>query len=492
MMRFLIMIPLGYVLLAGSTALAQTKPQDPDGFDEDSIKIMAHAYGDKRTIEQIRKDNALIRAAGRGDPYAVQKALRAGARINSYYIDGYAAFGSDGSGYTALMEATSAGHVEVVKLLIKEKADLNLKCINPHYDGETALYRAIITNKDAIVDLLVKAGAKGDPKQIRLGMEMRRAACRGFELKEGEGYPNYPGNAGGDEALEIAEVLKRGADINAPDPAGYTPLMYAVNLGLVENVKTLLALGADATLKTHASVTSTGGGTALSLGEADSSYARAERRQVVELLKAHLARASAQADKPHSKGIIDLEARLRKALGDSKREAIDELAREVGKLKEEDRRKLPFRVRPGSVEFRFRGECPGHTDSVEFVVSNKNGDYESLLVLSKTELERFEQLWKVIEHLARSGQLKNVATKKHYGLPLREPALEANLLHVAMGQARLENLNNILLKKVGGYLSWEEDGLRLEGDRNMDKALVPSTRQPAELLVVVRPTFLNP
>ena len=58
--------------------------------------------------------------------------------------------------------------------------------------------------------------------------------------------------------------------------------MYAANLGLVENVKTLLDNGADATRKTR------GGVTALSLTEADSSCARAGRRLVAELLKAHL------------------------------------------------------------------------------------------------------------------------------------------------------------------------------------------------------------
>jgi uncharacterized protein (TIGR03067 family) len=287
-MVFIYSFAFAFVMYLESPALGQLK-HDPDGFDEDSIKLMANAYGDKRTIAQIRLDNALIRAAANGDVQGIRKALKAGAGINSYYVDGYAAFGSDGSGYTALLVAIRQGKVEVVKLLIEAKADLNLKCINPRYAGETALYRAVERKREPIVDLLVKAGAKGNPKQVRLGIEMRRAACRGFKLKEGQGYPNYPGNAGGDGSLEIAEVLKRGANINAPDPAGYTPLMYAANLGLVENVKILLAQGADATLKTYASVTSKGGVTALSLAMTDSSCARAERRKVVELLKARLA-----------------------------------------------------------------------------------------------------------------------------------------------------------------------------------------------------------
>lgn len=206
-MRFVFAIGTWLFLFTGSTILAQQK-NPLDGYDEGFIeffKIAKDLYKDKRTVEQMLKDNALIRAAGNGDVKAVRKALNAGALVNSYYIDGCAAFGSDSSGYTALMGATSQ---EVVKLLIAEKADVNLKCINPWDDGETALYRAVVRNKEAIVELLAKAGAKGDPKQIRLGIEMRRAACQGFKLKEGQGYPNYPGR-GGDSSLTIAEALKK-------------------------------------------------------------------------------------------------------------------------------------------------------------------------------------------------------------------------------------------------------------------------------------------
>ena len=73
--------------------------------------------------------------------------------------------------------------------------------------------------------------------------------------------------------------------MNTPNPKGYTAVMYAANLGLVENVKTLLANGADATLK------SSDGETALSLAEREDPLFRLEeRRQVVKLLKEHLAK----------------------------------------------------------------------------------------------------------------------------------------------------------------------------------------------------------
>jgi hypothetical protein len=51
-------------------------------------------------------------------------------------------------------------------------------------------------------------------------------------------------------------------------------------------------------------------------------------------------------------------------------------------------------------------------------------------------------------------------------------------------------VNNILLKERGAFLAWEHYGLRLEGDRYVDNALVSSTRQRGQIAVIIRPTFL--
>jgi ankyrin repeat protein len=296
-MRFTLL--MGCFLFLPAFASPQEK-RNPDG-PESILKQLAKAFKDDRTVEQIKKDNALVRAAAKGDVDAIRKALKDGARINSRYIDGYAFLDEGASGYTALMFAVLNKRTDAIKLLIENKPDLEVK----HHEGWTALYLAVTGDNKEAVDMLVKAGAKQDPTKIRLAQELIRAACKGFKLRDGEGFPPYPGGFSdgppgptlrklskkplpadqlGDPS-DIIKVIDKKADINMPNPKGYTPLMYAANLGLVENVKTLLAKGADATLK------SADGQTALSLAEQEGSMFRLkERRQVVKVLKEHLAK----------------------------------------------------------------------------------------------------------------------------------------------------------------------------------------------------------
>jgi ankyrin repeat protein len=261
------------------SALSFAEDQNADGSDE-IIKLLAEAYKDERSLEQIKKDNALIRAARKGEIETVRKAIKNGALVDSRYMDGYAFLDEGKTGYTALMLASLDGRDEVVKHLVESKANLDLE-----RRGKTSLYFAVMKERKSVVALLVKAGAKGDPEKIRLTYDLLRAACRGFKMNDGEGYPLYPGAVGDpDNAPEIAEVLKRGADVNSADPNGYTALMYAANLGRVDNVKALLASGADASLKSKDDET------ALSLAErSGSSVARADRRRVTEILKSHRA-----------------------------------------------------------------------------------------------------------------------------------------------------------------------------------------------------------
>lgn len=258
-----------------ATPAANAEP----GGSETATEAGAGANKDSRSKKQIKIDNAFIEAVHDGNLDEARRLLASGASVNGRYIDYHAFLSAGQTGYTALLYASMDGNVEMVKLLLAHKPDVNYA-----RKGKTALYFAALGRHNEIIRLLKQAGAEGDPKKIRLTRELIRAACKGFEMEPGEGYVPYPGVISDAEgAAEIAEVLKQGADVNWTGPEGYTPLMFAANVGLIENVKTLLAHGADASIKAK------NGATALSLAERESSVNREERQQIVELLKEQLA-----------------------------------------------------------------------------------------------------------------------------------------------------------------------------------------------------------
>jgi hypothetical protein len=245
------------------------------------LEAIARIYDDLRSDLDILRDNAFLDAVEAGDVERAREHLAADAGVNAQYIDAEAFLSAGKTGYTALMYASGDGNADMVKLLLQHLPDLARE-----RDGMSALYFAVLGGHDGVVELLRVAGAKGDPRRIRLTHDLIRAACKGFEMEPGEGFPLYPGVVGNlDGAPGIDEVVRQGADVNWADPNGYTPLMYAANLGLTENVQRLLTLGADVDLKSEA------GETALSLTERpDSSVNREERKQVVELLKRQAAK----------------------------------------------------------------------------------------------------------------------------------------------------------------------------------------------------------
>jgi ankyrin repeat protein len=242
------------------------------------IRLFKEKLKDKRAVEQIRKDNAFIRTAGAGDLEAVRNGLRSGAIIDSPYFDSDL-YGKTGA--TALMFAVFSKRTETVKLLLEHKPNLELEDL----DGKTALYLAVTSGDNEIINLLVKAGAKQDPSKIRLTEELLRAACKGYKREPHDPLPRYPGAYDDCEnAADLTTVLKKGADVNLRNRKGYTALMFAANLALVENVRTLLDHGADPTIQ------AANGDTALSLAEHEDRFGGEERRAVVKLLKEQLAK----------------------------------------------------------------------------------------------------------------------------------------------------------------------------------------------------------
>jgi ankyrin repeat protein len=91
-------------------------------------------------------DTALIRASSRGHTEVVKFLIKEGADVNT----------KDIFGNTALTLASLGGYIEVVKLLLEAGADVNAK----DKLGYTALTLARINGRTEIIKLLKQHGAK--------------------------------------------------------------------------------------------------------------------------------------------------------------------------------------------------------------------------------------------------------------------------------------------------------------------------------------------
>lgn len=154
--------------------------------------IGAASDGDKKTLQSLLKDKTVT--------------------VNE----------RDWDDLTALITAASAGHVDIVKYLLKEGADVNAS----DKDGITALMEASIMGHGKIVDLLLEAGATVDAKS--------NSQVTALWLASGENRVDV-----------LKTLLKKDADATVTRSDGITALMTACVAGHEEAVKLLLDEGAE-------------------------------------------------------------------------------------------------------------------------------------------------------------------------------------------------------------------------------------------------------
>src|SRR5688572_16743107 len=150
-----------------------------------------------------------------------------------------------------------------VKLLIKQKADVNLA----QGDGMTALHWAAEHGNPEMVQALLKAGAKvssvtriGSYTPLHLASKAGNAAAVKFLLGAGSDVKATTTTSGvtalhlaaaGGNADVVTALLEKGADPNAKEPEwGQTPLIFAAAYDRPAAIKALLAKGADASVAT--------------------------------------------------------------------------------------------------------------------------------------------------------------------------------------------------------------------------------------------------
>jgi hypothetical protein len=186
---------------------------------------------------------SLYRAVHAGDLDQVKRNLYWGADVDQ--------LGPDGQ--RPLHVAAATGRYILVELLLKEGAEVDA----PNRDGQSPLYVALMARRTRVAEELVTAGAQFDPsallRELALNDVGDRDAIR-FLLAQGAKIDQADAN--GDTALHLAvsrdyrvvvkHLINAGADVNAVNGAGATPLAIALEVGSPEIVDMLRRNGAVA------------------------------------------------------------------------------------------------------------------------------------------------------------------------------------------------------------------------------------------------------
>jgi len=199
----------------------------------------------KRLLEQGADVNAkddfghtpLSNASLVGLTEIVKLLLAKGADVNA----------KDDFGHTPLREASDNGHYEVVKLLLANGAN--------DYNG--GLIGSAGFGNIEFVNLFLSKGADVNAKDNNGITPLYKASSMGHyevvKLLLANGANDYNGGLIGSAYFGDIEFvnlfLSKGADVNAKDNNGITPLYKASSMGHYEVVKLLLSKGADVNAK---------------------------------------------------------------------------------------------------------------------------------------------------------------------------------------------------------------------------------------------------
>jgi ankyrin repeat protein len=133
-------------------------------------------------------------------------------------------------------------NVEAARLLIERGADVNAV---EQYRGQTALIWAAAQRQPAMVQELVKRGAKVDARSAVNNWE-RQVTAEPRAVYRPVGGLTALHFAAREGCAECARYLAEGgADLNLPDPEGVTPLITAITNGHFDTAKYLIEKGAN-------------------------------------------------------------------------------------------------------------------------------------------------------------------------------------------------------------------------------------------------------
>lgn len=183
-------------------------------FGAEQKKYEGDTLGNRpRATTKYVYDTSLVRAVKISDVDRVRTLMYANVNVNE----------KNYAGITPLTIAAEKGNMEIIKMIVEDgKAVVN----DPSSYGVTPLISAAAAGNDKVVEYLIAKGAD-------------------VTAKDDLGKTALIYAIGFDNPKLISNLIKLdNKAVNLPDNSGNTPLIYAAQKGLVNNIKLLLASGA--------------------------------------------------------------------------------------------------------------------------------------------------------------------------------------------------------------------------------------------------------
>jgi ankyrin repeat protein len=203
----------------------------------------ATTENDKQEVERLLKEGANVNSKNSDGETPLHKAVS--AEMAELLISAGADMEAieDHENFTPLRQASANGALDVVKTLISRGAKVD----SADKNGSTALHWAVAFGNLPVAELLLSKGANPNAKAANTCEEGDTGVTPLFDAITCDDVGSEVWSV-----LLIDLLLRNGADVNARDKDGETPLFKAVREQRPDTVWFLLEHGADPTLRNMA------------------------------------------------------------------------------------------------------------------------------------------------------------------------------------------------------------------------------------------------
>lgn len=238
----LILLVLSSVLYQLSTPETKFVNASIKGDLEQVKKYLSQGI-DVNLIDAYNEKSALMGASSSGHLKIVKYLIKSGSNISA----------TNNEGETALMEASYNGHLDIVKYLVSEGADVN----SADNGGFTSLMSASWSENLEVAEFLLSKGANINAKCCNNKLSIVFEAGRiekvevvRFLIKHGANLnESLHASAMVGDLKSVKLLLEKGANLNSLDRQGHTPLIMASWRGHINVAEYLIQKGADINVK---------------------------------------------------------------------------------------------------------------------------------------------------------------------------------------------------------------------------------------------------